>query len=210
MMRTINNIRKLPAPHDSGLKWLPQIEPQEANSWDRTLWPIDVDEEITDRDINKLIGVLMLIPNRELIVEIGVDRNPNRSFTRALIDNKPSGCVYVGIDTLDRSRIRNARKGIYFIQGDSSDMGLLESFMSEMGLKYIDLLFLDGDHSVNQVVKDWRYSKWVRGAVVFHDTNAHPGPLLVFDAIDEYMWRKEKFFEKDPDYGMGVVWRLNV
>jgi cephalosporin hydroxylase len=174
------------------------------------MFGIEVDEEITDRDLKKLSDILMSIPNRELIVEIGVDRDPNRSFSRLLIDNKPDDCAYVGIDTLDRTRLENHNKCVYTIQGDSGDMSMLKSVMSQLGLKYIDLLFVDGCHSVNQVIKDWRYAKWVRtgGAVVFHDTNAHPGPLLVFDAIDELYWRKAKFFEKEPDYGMSVAWRL--
>ena len=151
----------------------------------------------------------MSIPYREFVVEIGVDRNGPKSFTHVFVE-KPETCYYLGIDLADKSYLDNSGKRIHTIRGDSSNTLPLVRFMAEHSLNGIDLVLIDGWHSVNQVLRDWRYSDWVRvgGAVVFHDTNAHPGPFLVFDAIDELCWQKEKFFENERDYGMAVAWRL--
>ena len=206
-MRPIPNLRKLPAPQDSDLKWTPLLDPPEANDSDHTLWDIDAETEVSQRDRDLLRWVIMSTPKQELLVEIGVDRNGTNSFTWTMISERGNG-YYIGIDRDNKSFIDQPDKRILTIKGDSSHMSHFLSIVNDLGLWDIDVLLIDGWHSVNQVLRDWRYADMVRGAVVFHDTNAHPGPMLVFDAIDELKWRKEKFFENERDYGMAVAWRI--
>jgi len=40
-----------------------------------------------------------------------------------------------------------------------------------------------------------------------HDTNCHPGPVCVFDAVDEQLFSKTKFFEDKPDWGLALFRR---
>jgi predicted O-methyltransferase YrrM len=84
----------------------------------------------------------------------------------------------------------------------------------ELGHNEIDVLFIDGDHSVNQVVKEWAgYVPYLsnNGVVIFHDTTVHPGPAVVYDAIDEAYFDKRRYFaDRIDDWGVAVARRRNA
>jgi hypothetical protein len=58
-------------------------------------------------------------------------------------------------------------------------------------------------------VADWKYVERLssQGVVVMHDTNVHPGPVVVFEAIDEKIFEKVKYCTDGPDWGISVVKR---
>jgi len=62
---------------------------------------------------------------------------------------------------------------------DSADRDRAYALMDGLDLDTIDFLFIDGWHSVNQRLADWRYVERLSpgGVVVMHDTNVHPGPV---------------------------------
>ena len=149
--------------------------------------------------------------NTNGIVEIGVSRNGPKSFTNTILNNKPDDTIYLGIDINDKSNLNDNDKNIYTIQTNSFNQSVVREYMDKINLKQISLLFIDGDHSVNAVINDWKYSDLLsdNGIVIFHDSNYHPGPSLFLNCIDPKLFRVEKYFsEIIDDYGMAVAFKL--
>ncbi len=147
------------------------------------------------------------------ILEIGVHRNGENSSTGVILDIKQG--KYLGVDIEDKSFLDEPNKGIFTFQTDSSNYDDIVRKLEVInyGEIVLDFLFIDGWHSVNQVLRDWRFAELLRpgGVAGFHDTNAHPGPYIVFDAIDETLFRKEKFLEEDyGDWGISFATRLSA
>jgi 23S rRNA U2552 (ribose-2'-O)-methylase RlmE/FtsJ len=144
------------------------------------------------------------------VVEIGVARNQLGSFTYAMLNNKPDTVPYLGIDINDKSFLNDIDKNINTIQSDSFDQETVRNYMKEIGMEKISVLFIDGWHSVNAVINDWKYSDMLseNGIVIFHDTNYHPGPAVFLEYIDKELFRVEKHFEGQNDYGVGIAYRI--
>jgi predicted O-methyltransferase YrrM len=53
-----------------------------------------------------------------------------------------------------------------------------------------DFIFIDGWHSINQVLRDWEYTNLLsdNGVVGFHDVSCHPGPKAFINALDATKW----------------------
>ncbi len=172
-------------------------------------------EEYTKCNIRTLKTAFNLVVNdAKLIVEIGVDRSPDRyTFTKALMDEKKDDTIYLGIDVENRSYLDNPSKNVYTIQTNSANHDKVLARIDEFGLQEIDFLFIDGLHSINAVIADWKYVERLSniGVVAMHDVRAHPGPYAVFEAIDEAMFVKDKFCcNNEGDHGMGVIRRREV
>lgn len=198
-----------------GLKWRPSLEGPNLNDdtdWWRPPAP-HPPRHFTDLDHKALIyayGLLDAPP--KLIVEIGVNRSETYevSSTSTLLKLKPQECMYIGIDLDDKSAINNLPNNVYTIRGNSSNHAALYQLMDWYGHSKIDFMFVDGWHSVNQVLTEWKY--WERmipnGVMAFHDTNYHPGPVAVLDAIDTSLFSVEYFGRGESDWGVGVVKRI--
>ena len=148
---------------------------------------------------------------KKSIVEIGVNRNGQNSFTWAMLNNKPKDVIYLGIDIEDKSNINDTKSNIYTIQANSYNQEQIRNYMKEIKLNEISILFIDGGHSVSDVINDWKYSDILseNGIVVFHDTNYHPGPVVFLEAIDKKIYKVDKFFTNEPgDCGMSVAYKL--
>ena len=75
-----------------------------------------------------------------------------------------------------------------------------------MGVEKFDFIFIDGDHSVNQVLRDWEYSNLLNdgGIVGFHDTSHHTGPYLFIKNLNTDIW--DVVENACPqDYGIGFA-----
>lgn len=167
--------------------------------------------EVSDLNLG-LMDKLSKKYNTNGIVEIGVSRNGPRSFTNIILKNKPDNIVYLGIDINDKSYLNDNSKNIYTIQANSFDHSTIREYMDKVNLKSISLLFIDGDHSVNAVINDWKYADLLsdNGVVIFHDSNYHPGPSIFLDCIDPKLFRVEKYFNDIvDDYGMAAAYRIN-
>jgi cephalosporin hydroxylase len=166
--------------------------------------------EVSDLNLD-LMDNLSKKYNNNGIVEIGVSRNGPRSFTNTILKNKPDDIIYLGIDINDKSYLNNTSKNIYTIQASSFDQSTIREYMDKVNLKSISLLFIDGDHSVNAVINDWKYADLLsdNGIVIFHDSNYHPGPSIFLYCIDPKLFRVEKYFNDIvDDYGMAVAYRI--
>lgn len=206
------SIRQMPD-RPYGLKYRPSIEPERSDNTDfyRDFYR-PVAREFSPANQEVLREALLSVPQPRCIVEIGVQRNPlPESSTGILITHKPTDCVFIAVDIEDKSHLTNTAAGIYTLRIDSSERDKVFALMDELAVDGIDFLFIDGWHSVNQCVADWRYVERLspKGVVVMHDTNVHPGPVTVFEAIDETVFQKVKYCTEGPDWGIAVIRRLN-
>ena len=136
-------------------------------------------------------------------VEIGVHRNGQDSSTCIIHSKMRPGDIYLGVDLEDKSFLHS--ENIYTIKTNSSNYQAVTDYMNEIGMKSIDLLFIDGWHSINQVLDDWEYSRLLskNGVVCFHDTTFHFGPKMFLENLSE-KYIVEKYCEHD--YGIGVCY----
>lgn len=151
------------------------------------------------------------------ILEIGINvyHPPLLSTTRAILQTKQADCIYLGIDVNDKSNIGDQKKRIHTMTIDSNSRNAIRRRMLELEMSTIDLLVIDGDHSVDMTINDWCFTEFLSpfGTVIIHDTNVHIGPKSVFDAIDATSFSKrligtEMKNGKFSDYGMGIARRL--
>ena len=149
------------------------------------------------------------------ILEIGVHRNGEKSSTKLIHDiikhSITQDSIYLGVDLEDKSYLCSDNdlygSKIHTIQCNSSNYDLVVDKMEEIGMKEIDLLFIDGWHSINQVLDDWEYTKLLskKSVVFFHDTSAHPGPKLFLENLDRKKWDVSENLCPD-DYGLGMCY----
>jgi hypothetical protein len=164
--------------------------------------------EITDCNLSSLETILdkILVKN---IVEIGVARNGNRSFTHTLIKRKTKDGIYCGIDLDDKSFLNDNENKVYTIRSNSHDQDIIRNYLKEIGMNKIDVLFIDGWHSINTVINDWKYSDLLsdKGVVIFHDTNYHPGPNIFLDFIDRNIYTVIEYCTNLDDYGLAAAFK---
>lgn len=143
------------------------------------------------------------------ILEIGVSRNGKNSFTHAILSKKPDAVPYLGVDVDDKSFLNDGKKRIYTLRTSSMNQERVRAELLTLGIESLGLLLIDGWHSLNAVVNDWRYSDMVvkGGFVVLHDTNGHPPAAFVY-AIDPKQYEVRKMFENQDDYGLTICKKL--
>ena len=187
---TKNLIKKLPT-DVWGLKFFPSLEPECSNDQDvpYTEWPgcpevSDCNLEVTRDAVRKLGDKL------KACMDIGVDRNGERSMSRVLLNDRPAGSLYLGIDLDDRKYLENPDTNTWTLQCNSHDQETIRSFLASKGIEKLDLLFIDGWHSVNTTINDWLYTDMLseHGMVLVHDTNFHPGDIALVEAVDENLF----------------------
>lgn len=195
----------------NGLNYIPSILQEGLNDRDSVFKfkseppPL----EISDCNIFSLEKILNELVVRN-IVEIGVSRNGSRSFTHTLLKRKTKNGIYCGIDLDDKSYLNNINNNIYTIQTSSYEQTKIRDYLKKIGIKEIDVLFIDGDHSINTVVNDWKYTDLLskNSVVILHDTNHHLGPTLLMDAIDQSKFAVYKYCQLDNDYGLSAAFKL--
>lgn len=145
---------------------------------------------------------------RIVIMEIGVHRNTyNKTSTSIFLDYKRPQDVYIGIDIDDKSFLNDPSRNIHTLKTPSEDIITVLTFLKEKGVDSIDIFMVDGWHSINQVYKEWEYTAFLasKGVVLFHDTNAHPGPYFILQSIDTNMYDVYKYLSDIYDWGIGAA-----
>ncbi len=142
------------------------------------------------------------------IVEIGVAREID-SFTNVFLKNKRKDCFYFGIDTENKSFLNNPDENVFTIETSSSNIAEITSFMAYYFVHQIDFLFIDGWHSINQVLEDWEFTRLLspNGVVGLHDTNYHPGPTKFIEALDKNIYNVNRLCTNADDYGISFITR---
>lgn len=208
--RIISCVRKLPT-LQLGMKWFPSLEPHVNNNQDTCPFGFPPNaEEISDCNHQVLMNAMQSLQPCSAILEIGVNRNGDRSFTQLLQKHKPASCVYVGVDTQPREGVHVPESNCYFLQTNSHNQLEVRSYLQQLNVQELDLIMIDGWHSVNTAVNDWEYADMLRkgGVVVLHDTNAHPGPVALFDAVDPHVFEKHRHCVVENDMGISTFVKL--
>ncbi len=200
-----------------GLKYLPSLHPHFDDHADcieefMESKRLQIKQEFSDYDKNILLKHLNKIKNyAKCILEIGVNRNPyHQSSTEVILNNKNKETIYIGIDIKDKSFLNDPENNIHTIKSSSSNHHLVYKLMDKYNVHEIDFILIDGLHSVNQVLEDWKYVKRLsqNGIIMMHDISVHPGPNTVFNAIDANLFFKIKYEKKD-DWGVGIIQHKN-
>lgn len=176
-----------------------------------------LDQDVIGKYLKELVAGADETPL--VIVEIGVNRQVEEvdpiwgvsrlTSTIVLLENKRPQDIYIGIDIEDKSYFQDPTRNVYTIQSDSADHAFVRSKFDMLGITKIDYLFIDGWHSVNQVIEEWKYTDLLstNGIVAMHDTNSHLGPYLLMEAIDTDMYEVRKYLSDIIDYGIGIAIR---
>ena len=193
-----------------GLKYFPDLEPEVDNNADAPPFGWTGLQEISDgnREIVRQ-AVEYLGANLTSAMEIGVDRSNAASMSRIIMEGRPARSFYLGVDINDKSYLDNAEANTWTLQCNSHDQTTIRDFLSLRGITQLDLLFIDGWHSVNTCVNDWRYTDLIRpgGIVLLHDSNSHPGCAALFDAVDDTVYDKARYCTEDTDFGIAAFIR---
>ena len=190
-----------------GLKYFPSLEPEVSNDRDGPLndyWISPI--EVTDANLDIVTEVVQGLGNNLLAaLEIGVNRNGDRSMSRVIMDQRPPGSFYLGVDIDDKSYLDDEAANTWTIRTSSAERALILDRMRELGVGLLDLIMIDGWHSVNMCVNDWQFTERLtdHGVVILHDTNTHPGCVALFEAVDENLWIKQRFCTEN-DFGIAT------
>jgi len=199
-----------------GLKWRTTFSEDSEYDDDMDCIHLPPEEEasgvhFTECNVKVLKDTYNLCSDVKTILEIGILKPVNEndmSTTKVLHSLKSNDVLYLGVDKRSTTmKSENHRMNIYCVQTCSSNKEIVLRRMKELGSETIDVLIIDGWHSVKMTVNDWEYVNHLSpgGMVVIHDTNWHPGPITVFDAIDETMFKKKKYCKGKADWGIGVA-----
>ena len=146
------------------------------------------------------------------ILEIGVARDKNGldCFTYQYLKAKPTDVPYVAIDIDDKSFLNDESKKVYSIQCKSEEQTKIREFLKENGIDKISILSIDGWHSINAVINDWKYTDLLvkGGVVIFHDSNYHPGVHCFIPFIDKTKYEVTKYFEGEDAHGITIAKKL--
>ena len=193
----------------NGLSYLPSFKNESDNDID---WPWfvvsnKISTEISDANKEALDDIIRKV-NVKNVIEIGIARNNARSFTTQLLYAKKG--IYCGIDIEDKTFLNDSLNRVYTISANSHDQSTIRSYLNTIGLEKCSVLFIDGWHSVNTVINDWKYTDLLddNGVVIFHDSNYHPGPHLIIEAIDRSMYRVVKYCDGGFDWGISAAYKL--
>jgi hypothetical protein len=165
--------------------------------------------EVTDANRDAIKERFLKVrDNCKAILEIGICRNQKDSITHVFLDNKLPETVYVGIDLDDKSFLNDPDKNIWTIQGSSSSIPEAMEIFKDLDITEFGFIFIDGWHSINQVLTDWEYTELLapNGIVGLHDTSVHPGPYYFVNALDKNIWNVEPNV-CEFDHGVGFAWR---
>lgn len=158
----------------------------------------------------KILSHTVLLSKPKTVVEIGVSRPTNiyeQTSTKVFLENLGEESVYVGIDIDDKSHLET-KPNIHTIRSRSENYTLIEEKFLGIGIENVDFLFIDGWHSVNQVIDEfWYVDRWMKsgGVIGFHDTNFHPGPNSVIKTLNPNIFKTFTFCESEEDWGIGFA-----
>ena len=191
-----------------GLRFFPNLEPDCSNDQDSPAFGNVNSPEITDDNLKLIKEVIQNLGSKlTAIIEIGVNRNFERSMSQILIHERPKNSFYCGIDLVDKSQLNDLEANTHTLMCNSHDQSTVREFLTKHKISQIDLLFIDGWHSVNSCINDWRYADLLspHGIVLMHDTNSHPGPIALFEAINDELFIKERYFPGYYDNGLAII-----
>lgn len=170
--------------------------------------------ERTKKLVNTFLTSLHEKKNKINIVEIGVCSEKNEytisnSSTGNLVSNKRPQDVYVGIDIIRRYSWNDNENNVHTIYSASDFVDENISILNSIGVNDIDLLVIDGWRSIEQLYKEWQYTKILSnvGIVLFNCVNLYPGPYYITKSIDDTKYDIYRYLSDVKDNGICVAVR---
>ena len=144
-----------------GLKYIPNLGSAEENDRDAPYSWKNVPQEFSALNHQVIAEQLVSIKDKcDVILEIGVARNGDKSSFKSLVKNKRKEALYLGVDVEDRSWIVNFEGNVHFCKTNSSNTEFIMNEIERLsGKRDIDFLHIDGWHSVNQIVDDFKFAE---------------------------------------------------
>lgn len=207
-MRSFNYYKEDTKLH--GLKYLPRFyDPNDNDSDSLHFGGPYPPREVSPESYDLVQLELQNYKNCKSILEIGIFQNI-KGFSYLLSMEKNPETIYVGLDREERRYLGQPVDNIFIIKSDSSEREFVKQELKRLGVDKLSILFIDGFHSLNMVINDLHYGELLEpgGLIFLHDTNFHPGPNLVFNAIDETVYKKELYFDKPDDYGLAILRKI--
>jgi hypothetical protein len=159
-----------------------------------------------------LENIFLKTENVNSILEIGVSKpfNSNNSSYHVFKRIKKSDCHYFGVDILDKSHIIDLQNKIHFIHSDSSDLDYVMNYINDCGISRIDFFMIDGWHSGNQLLKDWRFTQFLsdNGVIVLHDTNYHYYPRQLISSLNKAKFEVTNCCKMPDDWGISFIKKI--
>ena len=185
------------------------------SAYDDNDWPgyLISNIEVSDCNLSAVESRFLSVRDRcRAILEIGIHRNSTRSVAEIFFKHKLQSTAYVGIDLDNKSYLNNPAQNIFTIQADSSNFDANMQIIRGLGITEFDFIFIDGYHSINQVLRDWEYTRYLSdyGIVGMHDTNIHPGPQRFVSSLDTTKWDVEPNVCLGYDWGVGFAKKKNL
>jgi cephalosporin hydroxylase len=183
-----------------------QVEDRDADADEKTKYCTVEWSASNHSKLAELIQEKMAQKSNLNVLEIGVDRNAGDSSTKCFKSNLRHEDKYLGVDIADRRHIVEGNR-INFIQTDAKDYQKVLEKLTSLNMLPIDILFIDGWHSLNQVLAELEYVQHMNddGIVILHDTNGHPGPREVIRCIDKKEWDVRNHCPQENDYGLSSI-----
>lgn len=168
-----------------------------------------------EQNVGELLSMVNLVEplNAKVIVEIGVKNGGTLNAWRSL---SPKPELVIGIDAGNALEWDiTTDPSVRFILGNSLDHGTYQEFLSTLGGKPVDFLFIDGGHNYYEAKSDFYTFGWhVRsgGLIAIHDTYLDSvGPQK---GSSKHFWEEIKsragrdwnvVFEQRVNTGVGIV-----
>ena len=178
---------------------------------------INEDIELSTRTseiIKTQLNSILAKKNKINVVEIGVcavknNDTINNSTTGLFITNKRKQDFYIGIDIIRRNTWDDNENNVYTIHSPSEYFDENINKLNEMGVNEIDILMIDGWHSMEQLYKEWQYTRILSsvGVVIINSVNLYPGPYYICKSIDDTKYHIYRYLSDVKDNGICVAVR---
>jgi cephalosporin hydroxylase len=162
-------------------------------------------------EMSEVVKELRQIEPIRVVLEVGVHQGDSLKIWRELLDPE----VLVGVnDIREVPEGREHELRAELIIGRSQEQETYERVLAALGGREVDFLYIDADHTLASVRKDWEmYGPLVRegGVVVFHDATLRGNPTVeVYMLWPEIMVgnRTKLIHDGNPSYpstGVGLV-----
>ncbi len=141
-----------------------------------------------------------------IVVEIGIRRGAQKRFYEQLF-----GARHIGIDITSTYAKPD-------ILGNSQDVHTRRELESMLGAQKADLIFIDGDHSLTGVRRDYELYRDLAPIIAIHDihcTRIDVAAGSFWRSLDKHKmlgYRFIEFFSPEPPdhYGIGVIESLGL
>ena len=148
----------------------------------------------------------------KVIVEIGVSRvtynqTYDQTSTSIFLRHKNPETIYLGIDIDDKTFLQGLERNVFTLQSKSEYYERVKAKLDALKITQIDFLFVDGWHSINQVIDELWYVDFMKpgGVIGFHDTNYHPGPSRIIKNLNPNIFEVRQLCQQQDDWGIGFA-----